>query len=134
MLAGFDKDLSVYDIGLSLRTQADGLAVSKASPLAGNMIKHLVSGCITASDDDLFRFVHLLHRGTGLRIEPSAAAGFMGMVMLYSGPEGESYRKERGIDERGDDARQLIWTTGGSMVPSSEWEGYRSRGEELCRS
>lgn len=134
MLAGFDKNLSIYDIGLTLRTQADGLAVSKPSPLAGKMIKNLVSGCITAQDDDLFRFVHLLHRGTGLRIEPSAAAGFMGMVMLYSSPEGESYRKERGLDERGDDARQLIWTTGGSLVPPSEWEGYRSRGEDLCRS
>ncbi len=132
MLAGFDKDLSICDIGLTLRTQADGLAVSKASPFAGKMIRHLVSGCITVNDDDLFRFVHLLDRGTGMRIEPSAAAGFMGMVTLYSSAEGESYRRAHRLDDTG--GGDLIWTTGGSLVPSREWEGYRARGEELCRS
>lgn len=134
MLAGFDRELSIYDIGLTLRTQADGLAVSKASRFVGNTIRHLVSGCITVHDEDLFRFVHLLDRGTGMRIEPSAAAGFMGMVMLYSDPEGGKYRKTHSLDDRGDKAHHLIWTTGGSLVPPQEWERYRARGEELCRS
>jgi len=132
MLAGFERDVSVYDIGLSLATQADGLAVSSPSGLAGRMVRRLVAACGTVTDDDLFRFVYLLEASTGIRIEPSAAAGFAGLAMLYESEAGDGYRARHALDGRGDSLTHLVWTTGGSLLPEEEYRKYWERGKALC--
>ena len=132
MLAGFEREVSVYDIGLSLATQADGLAVSSPSGLAGRMVRRLVSACGTVTDNDLFRFVYLLEASTGIRIEPSAAAGFAGLAMLYASETGKEYRARHALDRRGDSLTHLVWTTGGSLAPENEYATFRERGKALC--
>ncbi len=134
LAAGFESGLSIYDIGLSNRTAADGLAVAKASEFAGRMIRNLVSGCFTVSDDDMFRCLSLLERSSGMRIEPSAAAGFLGPVYLNSGEEIQLYAASHGLAQSIDNAIHVVWTTGGSLVPSSEFKIFRARGEALLRS
>jgi len=132
MLTDFRDGVSVYDIGLTNDTVADGLAVGAPSVLVGSLVKHLVSGCVTVADDDLFRFVALAHRSMGLRLEPSATAGFIGPLDLFSTTEGDAYL-EGGLDgTSSESATHIIWTTGGSFVPENEFHTFLSTGERLC--
>ncbi len=74
--------ISVYDIGLDNRTEADGLAVGKAANHVIAMMKHLLDGIFTVSDDDLFRQLYKLEKYEGIRVEPSATAAFNGPYLL----------------------------------------------------
>ena len=110
-----DKPCSVYDIGLDNRTEADGLAVARASELAYRLVGDLVDGLYTVPDDELLRQVYRLSR-LGIGVEPSAAAGFCG---LAANP-----RREEA-------ATSIFWTTGGSFVPADELANYARRGAAL---
>lgn len=68
--------VSVYELGLDNATIADGLAVPQASELVHDVVRDLVAGIYTVADDELLRALARLHRTNGMRIEPSAAAGF----------------------------------------------------------
>ena len=78
MLLGLATDLHeqirVADIGLDNRTVADGLAVGRASSFVGKVLRRVVDAMITVSDEEMLRWVRVIHERTGLRIEPSAAA------------------------------------------------------------
>jgi D-serine dehydratase len=121
LIRGFGEGSSVYDIGLGNRTAADGLAVSRASDFAGRMISRLVSGCFTVSDGSLFDLLSLLFAAEGLRIEPSAAAGFAGPSMIAMPEEGRTYLDSPGLKGGQEAITHLVWTTGGSMVPEGEF-------------
>jgi hypothetical protein len=82
---------SVYDIGLTNRTEADGLAVPQASELAAQAMRALLAGVYTVADDTLFVDLHRVRDTEGLRIEPSAAAGFSGPGMLTGTDAGRAY-------------------------------------------
>ncbi len=131
MLSGFERPVSVYEVGLSNDTEADGLAVPAPSLFAGRIVRNLVSGCLTTRDDDLFRYVYALSRTEGIAIEPSAAAGFSGPILLFSTDEGSAYLQGQRIDNRMKDAVHLLWTTGGLFVPKEEFEADRLRGERI---
>jgi D-serine dehydratase len=133
MLSRFEKSVSVYDVGLSNRTEADGLAVAEASHLAGSIVASLVSGCLTVADEDLFRFVYALYKAEGIAVEPSAVAGFPGPLSLFSSEEGARYLSGRGIIDYMDRAVHILWTTGGLFVPVDEFEVFRLRGERAYR-
>ncbi|MDX3895013.1 D-serine ammonia-lyase [Pusillimonas sp.] len=126
-LAYPDSGWSVYDIGLNNRTQADGLAVARASELCAGLVSELVSGIYTVSDDQLFLHLFKLQRQTGIRLEPSAAAGFSGPCRLAK-PAGPELRYASWHP----DATHLVWTTGGSMVPDVELQAYVERGRGLA--
>jgi D-serine dehydratase len=128
MLAGFRGRVSVYDIGLHNRTEADGLAVATPSRLVGPFAMAVVSGCYTVEDDDLFRFLYMLDEVEGIRVEPSAAAGLAGPVLLFSDCAGRSYLERAGISDAMDRASHVVWTTGGLFVPPEEYERFRERG------
>jgi D-serine dehydratase len=131
MLTDF-TGVSVYDVGLTNDTIADGLAVGAPSLFVGRMVKHLVSGCVTVPDDDLLRFTALAHRSMGLRLEPSATAGFIGPLSLFSTPEGRTYL-ENSLDPASiEGATHIIWTTGGSLVPEKEFQEFLAAGRRLC--
>jgi len=130
MLSRFEKPVSVYDVGLSNQTEADGLAVPEASPLAGSIVADLISGCVTVTDGALFRFVYALYNTEGIAVEPSAAAGFPGPLLLFSTEAGRQYLKSRGIIDHMDNAVHLLWTTGGLFVPAEQFEAFRLRGEQ----
>ena len=122
---------SVYDIGLSNRTEADGLAVPRASDLAANAIGHALSGVYTVSDDTLFHHLYLANRHAGLQIEPSAAAGLSGPGMLRNTASGQAYLKRHGLLPVMHAATHIAWTTGGLFVPDSEYRSFLARGASL---
>ncbi|WP_319530687.1 hypothetical protein [uncultured Cohaesibacter sp.] len=66
-------------MGLSNKTEADGMAVATLSSLVARRMKDRLAGVYTVGDDDLFRWVSLAYDLCGpAKIEPSAAIGFGG--------------------------------------------------------
>lgn len=124
--------ISVYDLGLDNRTDADGLAVATASELAVRVMAPLLSGIFTVDDDTLFRDLCLLHDSEGMRIEPSAAAGFGGPRMLRGTAEGQRYLRDNHLTGRMGDAVHVLWTTGGLLVPEDEYARFLARGRALA--
>jgi D-serine dehydratase len=121
LITNFEDDLSVYDIGLTNNTCADGLAVSTPSVLAGNLIKNLISGSFTALDETLYNDLTKLYKLENIAIEPSAAAGFRGPLLLDT-EHGKKYIKDNSINF--DKATHILWTTGGSFVPEVEFRQF----------
>lgn len=127
MLTGRHADISVYDIGLNLRTDADGLAVSRPSRFVGELMAPLVSGLFTVTDDELYRDLLSLYEAEGIELEPSACAGFPGPRMLASTPEGRAWIESRGLASSFPNATHILWTTGGSFVPPDQHAEYRRK-------
>ena len=131
MMAGQGAHPSVYDWGLSNQTEADGLAVPRASLPAAELMESLLSGCFTVHDDTLFRQLVQVLDATGERIEPSAAAGFGGPAMLTGSDSGRAWLAEQGLQQHLARATHLVWTTGGLFVPPDEYERFVQRGRAL---
>ena len=74
LLSGKNDEISVYDIGLTNRTIADGLAVARPSSFIGKTVRGLLAGCFTVTDEQLLRQQELARTFGNLKIEPSAAA------------------------------------------------------------
>jgi D-serine dehydratase len=75
-------------------------------------MQSIVAGVFTVEDSTLFRHLELLSRTQSLRIEPSAVAGFDGPLWL----QGDALACP--------DATHIVWTTGGSLVPDTEYLRY----------
>ncbi len=131
MLAGEGAHPSVYDHGLTNATEADGLAVPRASLLAAGLMRPVLSGCFTVQDATLFRQLVQVLDATGERIEPSAAAGFSGPALLAGSPAGRQWLEATGLAGRLGGATHLVWTTGGLFVPPAEYERFVQRGRAL---
>lgn len=125
---------SVYDYGLSNRTEADGLAVPRASELAAAAMRELLSGVYTVADEQLLRDLYLAKRDAGIEIEPSAAAGFGGPAMLTGTEAGQAWLARHGLTDVMATATHLVWTTGGLFVPAEEYRRFLARGEALAGS
>lgn len=122
---------SVYDYGLTNRTEADGLAVPRASLLAAELMQPLLSGSFTVRDETLLAQLVQVLDATGQRIEPSAAAGFSGPQMLTASPEGRAWLHGQGLAPHMAHATHLVWTTGGLFVPPEEFDRFVGRGRAL---
>ncbi|MEX3985038.1 D-serine ammonia-lyase [Paraburkholderia sp. EG287A] len=129
LASGGDAPVSVYDIGLDNRTDADGLAVGQASHLVSPLMTSQLSGVFTVPDEQLY--VHLLSLKTalGIEIEPSAAAGIGGPSWLTQSPEGRAYARAHNVDMR--EATHVIWSTGGSLVPPEELQRFQAHARAL---
>jgi D-serine dehydratase len=127
-----DALLSVRDVGLDNRTEADGLAVGQASEFVARIVRPLVSGIFTVPDEDLFEDLYRLEQTEGLRIEPSAAAGFRGPHWLLGSRSGNTYLERHCLVKAMDDATHLLWTTGGAFVPEAEYLAFWARGEQTA--
>lgn len=125
LATGLDDAVSAADLGLSGQTAADGLAVGRPSGLACRAVRQLVDGAYTVPDDDLFGLLHLLAETEGIRLEPSALAGFPGVRLVLERALGQHPAPER--------TTHVVWATGGSLVPPEEWETYDARGAGLVR-
>jgi D-serine dehydratase len=119
---------SVYQHGLDNRTEADGLAVPRASALALELMRPLLSGVFSMTDEQLMRQLYLAGSSQGLRIEPSAAAGFSGPELLCQSPSGRAYLTRHGLQGHMPQATHLLWTTGGLFVPEEEYQRFYARG------
>ena len=105
------SDISVYDIGLDNKTNADGLAVPRPSAFVGQVVEPLVNGCFTVTDEELERCRRMALDLEGLKIECSAAAGFPGPQMVLD----TDYCEKRGISR--ENIIHILWTTGGRYLP-----------------
>jgi len=123
---------SVYDIGLDNHTEADGLAVPRASELAAAAVGPLLSGVYTVEDDRLFRLLHQIAATEHLRIEPSAAAGLPGPAMLRDTAAGRAYLRQHRLEALMPQATHIAWTTGGLFVPDEEYIRFHARGAALA--
>ncbi len=121
---------SVYDAGLSNATEADGLAVPRASALAVGLMRTRVAGVATVSDERLFQDLRRAHDLEGLRIEPSAAAGFCGPGRLVGTDTGRAFLRRRGLLDALPQAHHVVWTTGGLYVPEIEFQRFLARAAE----
>ena len=120
MATGLHDQISVQDIGLSGRTEADGLAVGRPSRFAGKAVEELVTGCVTVRDERLFAYLRALQSTEGIFIEPSACAAFQGPVLL-----GQMKKTLAGRStEQLQNASHVVWATGGAMVPEEERRKY----------
>ncbi len=116
MLAAFlmGGPVPVTELGLSGKTEADGLAVGTASKLVYDAVKELVSGEITVADSLLQPYQNLLYDREGIFIEPSSAASLAFLPFI----DGELPDEETVPD--GKDTTHIAWATGGRLVPEAE--------------
>lgn len=128
LASGSSEPLSVYDIGLDNRTEADGLAVGQASPLVAPLMASLLSGIYTVSDDELFAALYRLYDLEGRFVEPSAAAAVYGPVWLTRTDEGRAYQQDFDLNSRMANATHVLWSTGGDLVPDAERQIFLDRG------
>lgn len=129
---GEGQGRSVYDIGLTNRTEADGLAVPRASALAATLMTPLLSGVFTVEDERLFRDLYLAQREADIAIEPSAAAGFSGPGRLCATAQGQAYLTRHALHAHLPHATHVVWTTGGLLVPPAEYQRFLERGAALA--
>lgn len=129
LASGGDAPVSVYDIGLDNRTDADGLAVGQASPLVSPLMASQLAGVFTVPDDQLYVHLLALKTSMGVEVEPSAAAGIGGPSWLSDSPAGQAYVRDNGLDMSA--ATHVIWATGGSLVPPEELRRFQAHAETL---
>lgn len=122
---------SVYDMGLDNRTEADGLAVPKASECAVETMRSALSGIFTVEDEILFRHVHAAWGLEDLKVEPSATAAFDGPGWLVKSEAGEDYLGAHGLLPHLPNATHIVWTTGGLFVPDEEYKKFLDRGAKV---
>ncbi|MDN4493800.1 D-serine ammonia-lyase [Ureibacillus aquaedulcis] len=117
MMTGLHDEISVTDIGLTNQTEADGLAVGRASKFVGKLMEPILSGCYTVEDSFLFNSIRAMWNREHIFMEPSAHAAVFGPISLFK--QGKSYYIEQN-DLQMKNATHLIWSTGGNMVPEEQ--------------
>ena len=113
LVTGLNDGICCADIGLDGKTQADGLAVGRASRLVGTIMKTLLEGCYTIQDDELYPFLTKLKDLEGIFIEPSSTASFIGPALVNK------------------PGTHILWATGGNMVPEDERKKYYEMGKGI---
>ena len=114
LATGKHDQISVEDIGLDNKTEADGLAVGRPSSFVGKIVEKFLTGAYTIDDKRLYVFLKELYETEGIFLEPSALAGFLGPIITAP-----KYKNEN--------ITHMCWATGGSLVP------YEARKEFLSR-
>ncbi|MGB6241771.1 MAG: D-serine ammonia-lyase [Castellaniella sp.] len=132
LACGVQQPVSVYDVGLDNRTDADGLAVGLASPLVAPLMASLLSGVFTVAEDTFYADAWRLEDTEGIYIEPSAATGLRGPLQVLDTPQGRAYLQSQGLASVMDQATHVIWSTGGSLVPEDIRQGFRQRGRQAA--
>lgn len=131
MAAGPRDSVSVYDWGLDNCTQADGLAVPRASDLVADRIRDVICGIFTVTDEQLFSGLLHAWECESLEIEPSAAAGFPGPQWITSSEAGQRYSESHGLAPYLSNATHLLWSTGGSLVPHEDHRRLRAQAQQM---
>ena len=117
LASGKMNDICVQDIGLSGKTEADGLAVPRCSGLVSREMSQVLDACCTVRDDRLRGYMRLLRESSGIVIEPSSCAALRPLTMLAG----------KGSPVSADELRSMthvIWATGGGLMPPEVVEEY----------
>ncbi|MCW5707696.1 D-serine ammonia-lyase [Shinella sp.] len=131
LMSGSADLVSVYDVGLTNRTEADGMAVARMSAFVATVMRRMLAGVFTVDDPSLFRWLLSAHQSQNLRLEPSAAAGFAGPDFLVKHPAGKEFCAHRQIGDRLAQATHVIWTTGGAFVPEDQFQAFLRTASEI---
>lgn len=131
MATGLNNAISVQDLQVDNRTIADGLAVGRASGFVGKVMAPFISGCYSLEDRRMYRLLAMLAEKEDIWLEPSALAGMYGPVLMRADGALGGYPQAAGISpESMERSTQLVWATGGSMVPKEEMRRYYEEGKK----
>eukprot|EP00928_Gymnodinium_smaydae_P055970 TRINITY_DN3942_c0_g3_i1.p1 TRINITY_DN3942_c0_g3~~TRINITY_DN3942_c0_g3_i1.p1 ORF type:complete len:440 (+),score=63.33 TRINITY_DN3942_c0_g3_i1:73-1392(+) len=123
LASGLHDNACVQDLGIDGKTEADGLAVSRASGVVCKMVEKLLAGTFTVDDSELFTHLVRLAESGGSFMEPSCCAGLLGPVRLRSHLEAHGLFCS---------ATHVFWATGGALVPEEERNAYFEKGRRLA--
>lgn len=121
MITKLHDQIAVTDIGIDGKTSADGLAVSRPSKLVGEVMMPILLGCATVTDDMMYKYLYLLNKNEHIQVEPSATAGFAGIIPTLQ--QSQQFNFEN--------ATHIVWSTGGNMVPATDMSEYIQHGANL---
>ncbi|WP_342047691.1 D-serine ammonia-lyase [Bacillus sp. OTU530] len=131
LMTGLHDKISVQEIGIDNETDADGLAVGRASGFVGKTMEPFISGNYTISDEQLYKLLKELVDTEGIHLEPSALAGMIGPIKLYK--EGADYLLKHNLTEKMSKGTHIVWGTGGNMVPEEMMKQYYQKGLNVTR-
>ncbi len=114
LTAGNGFPISVYEVGLSNETIADGLAVPLASKLVMSSVGASIDAAVAVTDEAMLDWVRRAWNEAHLRLEPSAASGFAALPLLIEAAENAGIPLPAG-------AIHVVWTTGGSQLPEDQF-------------
>lgn len=123
LATGEMSKISVQDLGIDNRTEADGLAVGRSSYFATQISNHIISGVYTIKDEKLFTLLSQLLDTENLFLEPSATAGLIGPQMIAK----TDYYEKNGINP--ESVTHIAWATGGDLVPPIQRKRFYERGK-----
>ncbi|MEH7252622.1 D-serine ammonia-lyase [Neobacillus niacini] len=130
LMTGMHDKVSVQDFGIDNLTDADGLAVGRASGFVGKTLENLISGSYTVTDEQLYILLSMLSDSENIQLEPSALAGVHGPIQLFRDENGQEYIESNNLKDKIKNASHIAWATGGSMVPKDVMETYYKKGKE----
>ncbi|MGW9018544.1 D-serine ammonia-lyase, partial [Priestia megaterium] len=132
LMTGLHDQISVQEIGIDNKTDADGLAVGRASRFVGKVIEPFLSGSYTVSDEHLYKLLKKLVDAENIQLEPSALAGMIGPVKLHQ--QGMDYLNSHNLTGKINKGTHIVWGTGGSMVPDNIKKDYYDKGIKASHS
>lgn len=119
MSTGLNSKISVHDIGMDGKTEADGLAVGRASELCCKSSQSTLSGIFTINENSIFELMKELYKKESVFVEPSAASSMIFTKFLDDDEFIKFINKEEISPEN---ITHIAWSTGGMLVPESERE------------
>lgn len=119
MSTGLNSKISVHDIGMDGKTEADGLAVGRASELCCESSKNTLAGIFTINENSIFELMQELYKKESVFVEPSAASSMIFTKFLDDDEFIKFINKEEISPEN---ITHIAWSTGGMLVPESERE------------
>lgn len=131
LMTGMHDKVSVQDFGIDNITDADGLAVGRASGFVGKTLENLISGSYTVKDEQLYALLSQLSDSENIQLEPSALAGMHGPIQLFRDEAGQKYIENNNLKNKIKNASHIAWATGGSMVPKDVMDAYYKKGKEI---
>ena len=132
LMSGSEDLVSVYDVGLTNRTEADGMAVARMSAFVATVMRRMLAGIFTVDDASLFRWLLSAHQNQNVRLEPSAAAGFAGPDFIVKHPAGKDFCAYQRIGDHLTGATHIIWTTGGAFVPEEQFQTFLHTANDIA--
>lgn len=119
MSTGLNSKISVHDIGMDGKTEADGLAVGRASELCCKSSQNTLSGIFTINENSIFELMKELYKKESVFVEPSAASSMIFTKFLDDDEFIKFINKEEISPEN---IIHIAWSTGGMLVPECERE------------